>query len=341
MISNSAPDALAVLRTARGLTQQELSQRSGISQALLSKIESGLVPLDEVRAVQLARSLDAPFEFFLDENFAAAESRIFHRKQASLPIKADKRIRAEAALLQAQVGALLGDALPELTLRKEAVPDDGYYTPADIAKHVRQDWGLGSEPIGDLVALVERAGIMVLSHDMKSVRVDAIATWPQSGAPLILLADHVPGDRQRFTVAHELGHAVMHDHPVDDQEQQADEFASEFLMPATAMRVDLKDTSFTALLALKEKWGVSIASLARRARDLNLMTESQYRNFNIYMSSSGMKKSEPIKIQAENPTLVLDVVRDRLADGVSVEELAGRAVMTVEDFRRRFVEGVA
>jgi Zn-dependent peptidase ImmA (M78 family) len=81
-----------------------------------------------------------------------------------------------------------------------------------------------------------------------------------------------PADRMRFTLAHELGHLVMHhDQPTQSMEQEANEFASAFLMPARdirphfARRVDLR-----LFAELKPVWRVSMASLLMRARSLGI-----------------------------------------------------------------------
>ncbi len=329
-------ETLSTIRVARGLSQKDLAVAAGITQGFLSKLETGTVPLDLEKAGILAERLGVRPEIFSVE--ISRDARIFHRKLASLPIKADKRLRAEAALLQSQVASLLDSDLPPLALDRDPLPDNHMYTPADIARRLRANWDLGAGPIDDLVAVAERHGILVVIQDMQTLRVDAIATWPADGAPVIFLADHAPADRQRFTMAHEIGHAVMHELPTADQESEADQFASEFLMPAATIRPELHDVSLKNLAALKRRWGVSIAALARRARDLGLMNDNQYKNFNIYMSSSGMKKREPVELPVHQPRLIHNLLDQRLTKGETIKELAAAAWMTEDEFITRFLE---
>lgn len=237
--------------------------------------------------------------------------------------------------MQSQITALLGVDRPALDLPRIIPTDDGAVLPYDIADDIRDRWDLGMGPIENLVEVLERHGILVLPYDMQSLGIDAIATWPRDGVPVIFLARNAPPDRQRFTLAHELGHAIMHDLPREEQEAEADQFASEFLMPAEAIRQDLEQPTFASLLQLKERWGVSMQALARRARDLNKMTERQYKSFSIEMSSTGMRGNEPGHVSVEHPTLVRRTVHRRLADGEDTVALAATALMTVEEFEDR------
>jgi Zn-dependent peptidase ImmA (M78 family)/DNA-binding XRE family transcriptional regulator len=336
MAASTIGATLTDVRVARGLSQAELAAAAGISQGLLSKLENETIQLDRERAAALADQLDVRPELFFGAR--TPSMRIFHRKQASLPITADKRVRAEAGLLQAQLTHALGEQLPELRLRRRPLPEDKYYTPADIARQVRDDLNIPAGPIEDIVDVLERAGVLVLPHDMKSLKVDAIALWPDAGAPIVFLADHAPVDRQRFTLAHELGHAVMHDVPASEQEQEADAFASEFLMPKLVIRDELTDLTMDKLVALKKRWRVSMAALARRARDLGQMTDAQYRSFNIRMSASGMKTREPVELPANRPALIRRLLRDRVAETGTVEAVADSAWMSSEELQTRFLE---
>ena len=329
-----AGDLLEVLRTARGLTQMQLAEKTGISQAALSKLEANTVPLDDERASTIAAALDVPVSL-LGERIGDG-ARIYHRKRASLPITADKRIRATALMLQAQVSSLLGTSKPALTLTKRPLPMDHLYTPADRAREARADLGLGTGPIINLVSVLEAAGVLVVRDDLKTLQVDAIAVWPEGTSPVVFLSDQAPADRQRFTAAHELGHAVMHDIPSENQEREADEFAAEFLMPRKSILPELDDISFGHLVQLKAKWGVSIAALARRAVDLNKMTDRQFRNFNIHMASTGMNRVEPQPLAPEHPSLVGRFIRDQLDSGSSIDRLAQSAQMTRNSFTQQF-----
>lgn len=118
-----------------------------------------------------------------------------------------------------------------------------------------------------------------------------------------LINAHAPADRFRFSLAHELGHVILHREPgvTATQERQADEFASEFLLPADTIRTELKQGRLTLprLLELKHRWGVSMAALLRRASTLGVVSDWQYRNLMVELSAVGYRKQEPSDLVPE------------------------------------------
>lgn len=328
---------LATVRVARGLTQSSLAKLTGLSQATLSKVESGMMQLDAQKLQTLAEKLDARPELLEQPaDFAGAHAVVFHRKRASLPVSAASRLRSTLDLAHLQIGALLGDAVP-VQVERAPLPDDGYVTPEEVAQQVRRQLALPRGPIRNLVGVLESAGIAVLHRDLGSMKVDALMSWPPDSRPLVLLGTHAPGDRQRFSTAHEMGHAVMHEMPREDQEAEADRFASELLMPRADIATQLRDVTLAQLARLKPEWGVSMAALLRRARDLGQISDFQYRRLNIELSQAGYRTREPIDVAAEVPRLVEDRVRNLLAAGATAASLAQLTWMTEDDFRRTYM----
>ena len=172
----------------------------------------------------------------------------------------------------------------------------------------------------------------MVARPLGSTRIDAIVSWPEGRRPLVLLGDHAPADRQRFTLAHELAHAVMHQVPTEDQESEADRFASELLMPASAVRAQMDGLTVPKLAKLKSEWGVSMAALLRRGRDLGGIGDARYRALNIELSRAGYRKNEPVRVLPEVPTLLPRVIQERLSAGESVAEIARSAQMTEDEF---------
>lgn len=327
---------LGRVRVARGLTQNALAKQAGISQALLSKAESGLVALDAERTKSVAAALDVPESALTVPVTALSSSIVFHRKRATMPVSKANQIRAILDMAQLQVGAILADRRPPLKLRRTPLPEDGYTTPEDIAKSLRKLLEPGVGPVQSVVGTLENAGVPVVMRDLDSAQIDAIFSWPVDAHPLVILSDRAPADRQRFTLAHELGHAVMHQVPSENQEVEADRFASEFLMPARGIREDLAMVSIASLARLKSIWRVSMAALLRRARDLGQITESRYKSLSIEMSAAGYRKNEPVSIPGETPALIGAILAERLQAGDTIESLAADAHMTSEEFRNTY-----
>jgi Zn-dependent peptidase ImmA (M78 family) len=180
--------------------------------------------------------------------------------------------------------------------------------PVAAAALTRQALGLGpDQPIGPLIRTLERHGIWVLAIPVPLPRRDACSAWAggDGATPVIVVAATAAGDRRRFSVAHELGHLVLHHTPEGTPhvlERQADVFAEAFLLPEAAMRKALvPPIALTTLADLKTRWGVSLQALIRRAHTLDRITPSQYRALSAQLGARGWRTREPIAVPVERP----------------------------------------
>ncbi len=338
------PSALALARAARGLTQAELAAKSGVSQAYLSKAEKGAVELTGSRLIDVASALGYPVEFFIEDMAAtpAPTACAFPRKRNSLPVSAEKQVRAVLEVTRMQVDALLDgvdEAVPPVSLERRAVEDEDWISPAEMAAHIRARAGVPTGPITDLTELLERMGVVVVVRDLGNRRIDALGEWPPDHRPLMLVNVTAPPDRRRFTLAHELGHTVLHASPRLNQESEADQFAAELLLPAVdGRRLFTADLNLARLADLKARWGVSMAALARRAWDLGVISDYRYRQLNIDLSAGGYRIREPVPLQYETPSLLSRAIDHRQAAGEELGQLASRARMTDEEFSSMYLE---
>ena len=130
----------------------------------------------------------------------------------------------------------------------------------------------------------------------------------------------------RFTLAHELGHITMHQKsPNPEIERQANEFASEFLMPERDIKPYLIDISIDKLASLKPFWKVSMSALLKRAVDLQMVTPRHSRTLWMQLSSAGYKSREPseLDLPKEPPTLLKEIINTYVNDmGYKTKELA-------------------
>jgi Zn-dependent peptidase ImmA (M78 family) len=128
-----------------------------------------------------------------------------------------------------------------------------------IAALVRAHWLLPAGPLGNLTAALEVAGCIVVHSDMQGSAISGVTVSVAGIPPLILLNKDQPADRMRFTLAHELGHMVLHRFPGPNMEREANEFASALLMPARDIRGGLSGRlDLRRLAALKADWRVSM-----------------------------------------------------------------------------------
>lgn len=330
------PEMLTLAREARGYTQGKLAQESGISQANISKYESGLLRISESHLQRIAAALRYPLDlFYLSERrYGFGSSCTYHRKRQTMPVHELKTLLGRLNLRRIQVARLLEgvDIAAENEFPRYDLEDfDG--DTVRIAGLVREGWKVPFGPVHNLVQAIESAGGMVIAEHFGTRKLDAISQIVPGLPPIFLINDDMPGERVRFTLAHELGHIVMHRVPTENMEQEADEFASEFLMPARDIGPDLDSFAWPDLARLKAYWKVSMAALITRARDLDKITPRQYKSLFEKLAKNGYRVKEPVPIPLERPMLVGDVTRFYLHDnGYSISELSRLAVLEEAEF---------
>src|SRR5205085_11537320 len=150
-------------------------------------------------------------------------------------------------------------------------------------------WNLPPGPVQSLVSAIEDAAGVAFRCSFATRKVDAVSQWLPGLPPLFFVNSDIPGDRCRFTLAHELGHLIMHPIPTPDLDNEANRFAAEFLMPAKDIGPHLRPLSIQRLAAMKPYWKASMAAILRRAFDLNKVSVSTYRKLNTQISKYGLK----------------------------------------------------
>jgi len=347
-VANAA--MLVLARESRGITQAELAEvmtrHSGetpVSQGYVSKAEAGRLEVTGPRLSLYATALGYPAAVLCADPqvHGVGVGLVHHRKRASLGAPALRRIHAELALARMQTRGLLALAGTGHPHRFHRIAVDDFDTPSDAASTLRREWGLEPGTVPQLIRLIEDAGGLVVVRDLGSRELDAVTQWIDGDPPLFLVNAHAPADRFRFSLAHELGHVIMHGEPglTGLQERQADEFASEFLMPAEAIRAELmRDRlDLPRLLTLKHQWGVSMAALLRRASTLGVITDWHYRNLMVEMSALGYRTQEPSDLERENPRFIPALVTGlRDGHGHHLDQLADAVGLLPEEFTRLF-----
>ncbi|MCC6552402.1 MAG: ImmA/IrrE family metallo-endopeptidase [Polyangiaceae bacterium] len=322
------PKMLTLARESRRMTQAALAGATGVSQGTISKLENGQGDLGPELAAAMARVLGyEPTIFF--EAFEPLDLPVFfHRKRKSLTATDLKAIHSTVEIGRLQVRKLAQSVdLPEYRVPTADAERDRRHA-ADIARDIRAHWGIPKGPIENLTAILEAAGVVVLLADFGSQLIDGLSVYHLGSAspPVIFLNSRSPGERTRFTAAHELGHLVLHYHqplPSDECEPDADAFAAEFLMPASEIRGFLGGLTIDALASLKQRWRVSMGALLMRASNLGRVTPYRAKQLWIEMSRLGYKRREPAEFPNEEPTLMKEIIEVHLKDlGYNESELA-------------------
>jgi Zn-dependent peptidase ImmA (M78 family)/DNA-binding XRE family transcriptional regulator len=319
-------DMLKLAREARELTQTELADKSEVTQAFISKLENGLNTQPGDEALQrLSEVLRFPEAFFFQNERALSFPHFHFRKRARLGAKPLARIGAVINIRRQHITKLLRSYEFDITKPIPQIDlDDGWITPEKVAERLRAYWMLPKGPIENLISLIEDAGGIVVLASFGTNLLDGISFRVEGLPPLFFMNKDVPGDRFRFSLAHELGHMVMHSLPGDDDklEDEAHRFAASFLMPPQDIKPYLSSVKLNGLGRVKAYWKVSIKALIRRAFDIKIITPSQYKSLCIQYSST-FKQGEPVEVDFEKPyrlNRMISFHREKL--GYSTEELS-------------------
>jgi Zn-dependent peptidase ImmA (M78 family) len=219
--------------------------------------------------------------------------------------------------------------------------------PMRAAQITRSHFGLSPDtPIKNLVSEVEKAGVFVLALPIALAKFDAFSSWagPEPLRPVMVIGGGKSGDRVRLSVAHELGHLVLHQAMrgnLKEAERAANRFAAELLMPEIAMRHEMPaPVTLTRLIDLKPKWKVSIQALIVRAHELGIASDRQYRYLFEQISIRGWRKQEPGEIPVERPRAVRKMAELKYGNPVDYQRF-GADVDLEPQFVREVVEAHA
>lgn len=333
-----SPQRIALIRELYGIRKSELSMRLGVSARTITCWELGLQVPSVGDVAELCRVFGVGPEFFEPqlEGLPVASGLPHFRSYRSGMQVAYRQAQAYVQVTQDLVRTLSGYVdfpalhLPDITADPELADS---IVPQMAAQQVRHEWGLGDGPIAHVLREVEDHGICAVFAPFEHASLDAHSVF--SGELPLIALNPTKGDyyRQRFDVAHELGHLVMHPDAEPGNkviEAQADAFASELLAPSEVLLDELPTrmdgVGWLKLKELKEQWGVSMKVLLDKAYALGRLTDQEYRKGLDFLSRSGWKLLEPGAISGvEEPSLIphsLDLLGDV---GVGPEEVRERS----------------
>jgi Zn-dependent peptidase ImmA (M78 family)/transcriptional regulator with XRE-family HTH domain len=308
---------LTLARHLAGLRKSDLAALIDMSPTAVAAWESGAKRPTAGTVAKLALCLRVDPGFFaMRPDDVAALSTTPHFRS----LRSTSQLARDQAFAYGQLAVDIATSLerhveyPEPDVPSFPVPVDSEEGdgPERAARHARAAWGIGPGPAGHLVRLLENHGVLVVFSPPQAASVDAYS-FDSRLRPVVVL-NPVKRDyyRQRFDVAHELGHLIMHSDAEPGGrivENQAHRFAAELLMPAAEIRdllpAGLSASAWQALARLKEQWGVSIQALLYRARRLGVLGEVSYRNAMATLTARGWRRNEPGLVSVlEQPSLL-------------------------------------
>lgn len=328
-------------RLIQRLKAQSVAEAAGMTPDRYSRLENSLSATIEVqRANQLASSLDFSLGFLTSPPVTPVQrgSLLFRAK------KAMTRGEEEQLVTWARlIGDLLHRAVQENVrlpyMRVPRIPEGA--SPVDAASMTRKALGLVQQaPIPHLTRTLERGGVYIavldFNAELHARHHDAFSTWvgPSLDWALIVVRAHASWERTRLSVAHELGHIVMHHVRRDgDLESEAYNFAAEFLIPRSVLFDEWpRPTTLMSLMPLKRTWGISLAGLIEHGYRNGLINSMQRTNLYKQMSNRrdhqtgerwriqepGWKEREP-----ERPKLIAKVSEVAFGSDASLDDIVG------------------
>jgi Zn-dependent peptidase ImmA (M78 family)/transcriptional regulator with XRE-family HTH domain len=319
-------------RELKGLTQVALADLLGVNQAMIAQIEAGTKQPSSELFADLATELELPQRFFRRTNPSDfPNGTLLFRSKLGVGKKRIAQLRAHASVTFEFVLQLSREA----TLVPVRLPVGR--EPENAARNVRELMGMADGPIFNLTRAVEKLGVLVLPlPDVEDC--DAFAVWAGPGLqyPVIGVVGNRVVDRTRMSLAHELGHLVLHrqvSSVKQEFEREAYCFAAELLMPTDAATADLRAEKLTLfrLAALKRKWGLSMQAIARRAKEMDVINERQYRYLMQQFSAKGWRLNEPNfgpPLNPEKPRAIRKLAEVVFGEPLNVKKIAYDAALS-------------
>jgi len=299
----------------------EVAERVGVTAQSISNYENGRqVPSAQVLD-SLAQALRFPVSFFSAPEFEPITAeQVSFRARSKLPAR-----KRDIALSVGRLAIEFHDWMSRrYNLPLSDLPSLNKPDPETAAGIVRARWKLGSAPIGNTVHLLEAHGVRVFSLAPEYSEVDAFSFY-NDGVPFVFLNTMKTAERGRFDAAHELGHLVLHGQGCDlkrmQAEQEANDFASAFLMPRESVLAHMPSSPLVdQILTGKKIWNVAALALTYRLHDIGME-----------LGRRGYRTQEPDGIRRENSQLLTKVFLSLRKRGVSTSEVARELSVSRED----------
>ncbi|WP_300014907.1 XRE family transcriptional regulator [Pseudonocardia sp.] len=327
-----------ILRLANGFSQSDLARSlsNGASEAngLVSKIENGRLTPDDDVLRGLSAALGCTPEYLTSGSIELVATRPWLRAYADASTRVVESMTAGNLVVAESITRLQLERIPDsIPVFDGDLNDD--HAIERFAEEVRVAAGIAEGAVvGNAMRAADRLGCVVLPMSSELGRHLGLSQRI-GGAPFIRAsrpgrdANPVPGDRQRFTVLHEVGHLGLHAAlpPPETAEEarrierQAHRFASAFLAPAEPLIDDWMSkggrVTLSVLAELKATWGIAIKALVVRFHQLGVISADQATSLYKQISKRGWNRGEgePVETTNEEPIWLARAITKRAGRG--------------------------
>lgn len=341
------PERIREAREARGLTAEQMADLLEVSRQAVAQFETGQAAPSPSTFRKIIAHTSQPLSFFTTVPARVGEpTTTFFRSLKRMEQTQRKRIGRRLQWASDIVNLL--ERFIEIPVVNLPQIDfdplvDGDEEIEDAAEKLREHWNLCGGPIIDLTGVLENNGVIVVREKVRCSDMDAVSCWI-SGRPLVLLSEEVTsGPRDLFNLAHELAHLILHSSVevnssnLSSLEKQANRFASAFLLPRVEFSREVLGSSVLYFKTLKERWGVSIAAMIYRSKDLGVLSDNQCSYLFKQMNIRKIRKIEPLddKFPVADPTVLKEgismLVENKVYTPENIEEDLGLNLKDVEE----------
>lgn len=311
-------------RLYNGLTVEELAEKLNVSKQAVSQYENNQTDPPLEKGFTLSKLLHFPLDYFIRESnvdvkIGTTYFRALLRTNSKARTQQKSRLE-HIAIIYSFLSKYVD--FPKLDLPKFEFEKK----PKEAAIALRKYWDLGDDPINNITELLESKGILITMLNTDTDDIDAFSQREEiDGNEVYIIAvskNKNSAARFQFDIAHELGHIMLHEWSENielldriqfkNREKEANEFASEFLLPSYAYKHDTIGLSndINSYIRLKRKWKVSIAAMAYKNRELGIITQRQYQYLLSVMNKNNMRVNEPLDniLPIHEPSMFNDAV---------------------------------
>ena len=304
------PDRIRLARESEGYSQNQLAGHlKGVSQSKLNKIENRLALATDEIIEEIASFLGYPISFFkVQSGMTPYIKEYYYRRNLGINIKPKLAFEAQMTIIAENIDTLF-DAIDMKVKLQYIDLEAEEISPKRVVEKIRSFFGIDSGPIRNVIETIQRMGVIINYFIPPfSIRIDGVSFITKKGIPVILINKNISNSRKVFTLCHELGHLIMHyKYMVSDKrdvEDEANIFASEFLMPEQQIKNQLYNLTFQKLFSLKAYWKVSIKALITRSRMLSCITKDQQSRWMMRYNANHWAQEEPYEFDMQEPTLL-------------------------------------
>lgn len=265
-------ERLKEVRLIKKMTLEEVAKRIGVTKQAVSKYETGkTIPVTNILEKILALYGIQPDFLTSKRDLPPERTIVFYRKEKRT---AQKEMEAAGVYLK-WLYEIITEVDKICSVKHLELPRfPAGCSIKERAELLRCAWNLGERPIDDIVAILEGHGFFLFTSHMQDKKIDGYSQMIGTVPVIVLNRAKGTKERRRFSIAHELGHLILHggmERVTDQMEDEADEFAGCFLMPERAIKAELLRKDADYFISLAAKWGVSPQALVERCSSLQLL----------------------------------------------------------------------